>query len=841
MAVPAPGGGAGAGGAPGAGAGGAPGGAGPALIRRSVKTPELVLGGGSVRLVVAGGLPAAEALADMAARAAGGKAASAHSSLKGGGRGDVVAATAGSLGLRALRWPQRAAWDLVAGRRDKMNAWRWAAAMSAASGASVVVRSGRPSHFRRCNLIMRPKGGLGRRIHRGASSRGLSREPWGTPLQLVLVPKDPDARVKLADLVAEHNSWGREPILVPFLESALVQVVAAVAIQSVWRGRQVRMQVRDWVQPAIVQMRAAVIIQRNWSSWKLRSRLAMLAELKRFTRLLMRKKRRELYFTERSLALLERSKSIAQYPMLFPEQKLEFMLDPYHSLFIACKSTVLRQGLPAWVQSDIPLVDHNPYLVREATRLTQKDVEPLLARGCEVVEVDTAVGVYKTMLPLQLPAKMIRFQSEVEAVRRAVAVFLLTWSARTRTAARLLPSPSEGASTPHLVAQSSDFEIFSRESDYRDSAIPSWSVLQKYVARQKKVPRFERGSWKLYSQLGLLPNEYEFSTQVPPWPRIYTPSEKVWDELELWGEEVEYHFEDLSHTTRAFKKQQHERYQETLQTLQQAKMEEMQQHEKLRQETARTQQPKFKRSTNTSSLVVMGSSTDASESYKQQKQQSLYDLEDLQQEVARQRQANVQSVTVSQRSLTETKKEKAEAVASESERIAEMVSLRGFEEEETSRARTAYRKEAQAQKIKARKQRTNFVSSFVNQSNSLNRIMHQNGRRLNESVSLYQVRERNQFMRQEAEYKKAKAAEMKEQKRMRTREKHIQRKELLSCVMLAREDERRSRQGRRSGARDAASPEGGDKLPPAGGMGREALKMGQVTSVSQVRSSRRKK
>lgn len=237
----------------------------------------------------------------------------------------------------------------------------------------------------------------------------------------------------------------------------------------------------------------------------------------------------------------------------------------------------------------------------------------------------------------------------------------------------------------------------------------------------------------------------------------------------------------------------------------------------------------------------MDSSTDASESYKQQKQQSLYDQEDLQQEVARQRQANVQSVTVSQRSLTETKKEKAEAVASESERIAEMVSLRGFEEEETSRARTAYRKEAQAQKIKARQQRSNFVSSFVNQSNSLTRVMHQNGRRLNESVRLYQVRERNQFMRQEAEYKKAKAAEMKEQKRMRTREKHIQRKELLSCVMLAREDERRSRQGRRSGARDAASPEGGDKPPPAGGMGREALKMGQVTSVSQVRSSRRKK
>jgi len=80
------------------------------------------------------------------------------------------------------------------------------------------------------------------------------------------VPKDSNARVKLADLVAEHNSWGREPILVPFLESALVQVVAAVAIQSVWRGRRVRMQVRDWVQPAIIQMRAAVIIQRNWSS-----------------------------------------------------------------------------------------------------------------------------------------------------------------------------------------------------------------------------------------------------------------------------------------------------------------------------------------------------------------------------------------------------------------------------------------------------------------------------------------------------------------------------------------------------------------------------------------------
>lgn len=75
----------------------------------------------------------------------------------------------------------------------------------------------------------------------------------------------------------------------------------------------------------------------------------------------------------------------------------------------------------------------------------------------------------------------------------------------------------------------------------------------------------------------------------------------------------------------------------------------------------------------------MDSSTDASESYKQQKQQSLYDQEDLQQEVARQRQENVQSVTVSRRSLTETKKEKAEAVASESERIAEMVSLRGFE------------------------------------------------------------------------------------------------------------------------------------------------------------------
>ena len=296
----------------------------------------------------------------------GGQAASAHSSLQGGVRGDVVAATAGVLGLRALRWPQRAAWDLVAGRRDKMNAWRWAAAMSAASGASVVVRSGRPSNFRRCNLIMRAPGSLRRRIYRDASARGLSREHWGSPLQLVLVPKDPDSRVKLADLVAEHNSWGREPILVPFLESALVQVVAAVAIQSVWRGRQARREICEWVSSAIIQLRAAVMIQRNWSSWKMRSRLAMLTELRRFIRLLTRKKRRELYFTERSLLLLERARAIAQYPMLFPEQKLEFMLDPYHSLFISCKSTVLRQGLPAWVQSDIPLVDHNPYLVRPA-------------------------------------------------------------------------------------------------------------------------------------------------------------------------------------------------------------------------------------------------------------------------------------------------------------------------------------------------------------------------------------------------------------------------------------------------------------------------------------------
>jgi len=294
----------------------------------------------------------------------------------------------------------------------------------------------------------------------------------------------------------------------------------------------------------------------------------------------------------------------------------------------------------------------------------------------------------------------------------------------------------------------------------------------------------------------------------------------------------------LSHTTRAFKKQQHERYQETLQTLQRAKIEETQQHEKLRQELARTQKPKFKRSTNTSSLVVMDSPTDTSDWYQKQKQQALYDLEDLQQEVAQKRKANIQSVKASQRSLTESKKEKAEAITSESERVAEMVSLRGLEEEEASRARTAYRKEALVQKIKARHQRTNFVNSFVNQSNSLTRVMHQNGRQLNESVRLYQAREQNQCMRQEAQYMKAKAAEIKEQKRTRAREKHIERKELLSCVMLARENERRSRQGKREGAGEAASPEGSDKPAVAGGSGRESLKMGQVTSVSQVRASR---
>ena len=55
------------------------------------------------------------------------------------------------------------------------------------------------------------------------------------------------------------------------------------------------------------------------------------------------------------------------------------------------------------------------------------------------------------------------------------------------------------------------------------------------MVRQKKIPKFERDSWKLYSQLGLLPNEYEFSTQVLPWPRIYTLSERIWEELELRG------------------------------------------------------------------------------------------------------------------------------------------------------------------------------------------------------------------------------------------------------------------------------------------------------------------
>ena len=807
-----------------------------------MKTPELVLGGGSVRLVVAGGLPAAEALAEMAARAAGGQAASAHSSLQGGVRGDVVAATAGALGLRALRWPQRAAWDLVAGRRDKMNAWRWAAAMSAASGASVVVRSGRPSNFRRCNLITRAQGSLRRRVYRGASAQGLSRESWGSPLQLVLVPKDPDSRVKLADLVAEHNSWGREPILVPFLESALVQVVAAVAIQSVWRGRKARREICEWVRPAIIQLRAAVMIQRNWSSWKLRSRLAMLTELRRFIRLLTRKKRRELYFTERSLLLLERARAIAQYPMLFPEQKLEFMLDPYHSLFISCKSTVLRQGLPAWVQSDIPLVDHNPYLVREATRLTQKDLEPLLTRGCELVEVDTTVGVYKTMLPLQLPAKMIRFQSEVEAVRRAVAVFLLTWSARTRTAARLLPSPSEGASTPHLVAQSSDFEIFSRESDYRDSAIPPWSVLQKYVARQKKTPKFERGSWRLYSQLGLLPNEYEFSTQVPPWPRIYTPSERIWDELELWGEEVEYQFEDLSHTTRAFKKQQHERYQESLQALQRAKLEETRQHqqEKLREEQVREHLPRFKRSTNTSSIVIMDSLSDVPDWHEKQKQQDLYDLEDLKEEVANQRKANIAAVQKSRKSLEATKKINAEAIALESDMNSEEVSLRDLEQRDTSRARTANSKDAQERKIKARQQKTKFVNSFVNQSNSLNRVMHQNGRKLSESIRLYQARQQNHFMREEAEYKKSKVAEAKEQNRLRTREKHLERKEFLRNVIMSKVEERKT-SGRKGEERESKRPPSGDASVSGESGSRYSLKMGQVTSVSQIRSSRRKK
>lgn len=211
--------------------------------------------------------------------------------------------------------------------------------------------------------------------------------------------------------------------------------------------------------------------------------------------------------------------------------------------------------------------------------------------------------------------------------------------------------------------------------------------------------------------------------------------------------------------------------------------------------------------------------------------------------MANQRKANIAAVQKSQKSLEATKKLKAEAIALESERNSEEMSLRDLEEVEMSRARTAYSKDTQERKIKTRQQKTKFVNSFVNQSNSLIRVMHQNGRKLSESVRLYQARQQNHFMREEAEYKKSKVAEAKEQKRLRTREKHLERKEFLRKAMMSREEERKSG-GRKGEERESERPPSGDASVSGESGSRNSLKMGQVTSVSQIRpsrSSRRKK
>lgn len=561
---------------------------------------------------------------------------------------------------------------------------------------------------------------------------------------MVLIPKDKDVRMELANIIAEHNSMraAHDHLVVPLLERSVLKILSAGKIQAWWRGLRARWAMGPAVHRGLDSLRAATVIQRQWNAWLLKDRLHMLSELRLFSRFIRRKKRKEMYLSATSLQLLDTARQ-AQHRSC-PELNLDFYLDPYSALFICSTDggRSVRAGIPDWIGTDIPVEKYSKFLLKDSTPVKRTELHKLLETGCE--EVDLAAmkeeDAFSTMIPKNRPERMIRFQSEVEGLRRAAALFLLTWNSRAGDAARLYPNPVEKNLTPHVVPQSSELQVLAAGARARKGVLaklPEDSPIPRLLS-EAQIPLWQKkkNDWTRFSTLAMKTAEPGMG-EVPVLEKFtfqhrdavyedYASAEEEEEEFEVEGNIIFPEFDLNDRHKREYKKRQHAQYLVELADAEKQHVRERQRAERERvmalmgsSEVAQSL-AKANRSTNTSSVAPRNRDALDSKAVRKNLQDRAY-LHALQarRTVKLRRAEDATAIKKSKTKLTGRNKEKVKTGRAATKEALKALQERGKEEVEARRLRVQREKAWKAAAARKRELSQDAAQSFVTGSNSL--------------------------------------------------------------------------------------------------------------------------
>ena len=272
------------------------------------------------------------------------------------------------------------------------------------------------------------------------------------PLMIpIVVPSDPDLLNSVADGVGATNE-DNEMQMSPYLPETIARAAAAVSIQSAFRSYLARKSLRPSIAEMVLMRRAAVCVQRYYAQHTRKLRIVMYKQLKEMLHAIGGKTCELEVSSEamgRLVGFMQNGPSA-----IFTEQRYMYAFDPYENIF-TCRlppglpssaarvDEALDRGLPRWIGVAVPhapvqaMADADP---DETETYDCSDIIPMLTSNVETVDA----------LPREHeptgddgapPARLMRFESNEEARRRAALIFVYTWDPHLRRGVQLLPAP----------------------------------------------------------------------------------------------------------------------------------------------------------------------------------------------------------------------------------------------------------------------------------------------------------------------------------------------------------------------------------------------------------------
>lgn len=303
----------------------------------------------------------------------------------------------------------------------------------------------------------------------------------------VLLPSAEKVLNSVADGVGAANEENKLQML-PYLSQTLARVAAAVSIQSTFRAYLCRKRMRPSIAERVLWTRAAVCVQRANANHTRKLRVFMYAQVKEMLNAIGRKTV-ELEVTSDAMGKLVAYMQSGPR-QIFTEQKYMYAFDPYENVY-TCRlpagfpsagarvDAALDRGVPKWIGVNIP---HAPVEVMkdldpdETETVDSHDLIPMLTANVETVDApDEDEGPRSGP-----PARLMRFETNDEARRRAALIFIFTWDPHVRTGVRLLPA-REGNFNAVVVEEAR-------------KALVAVEVDEAEERRKEKLKRFPPGS-----------------------------------------------------------------------------------------------------------------------------------------------------------------------------------------------------------------------------------------------------------------------------------------------------------------------------------------------------------